>query len=248
MSKGTLLETLAGTADDRALLAAIRAEVTAQEGVAWEFVIQPRRFRATLDIRRRAEAVYRALAERPHPAILATLFNRDRSTIIYDMAAHDTMLFADKEYASRYAALLKGVVDRLKISTLHNNQNNQNNTTPMFTSTISGNLGRAAETKTINGRDYYKFNLGVASTRKDAPTQWVSVLFYKSNDRLGELLAAGTGVLVQGRQETKAYKDKNGGPRVDITLWADILEITRYVKAEQAATDDLPAGDDEDIF
>lgn len=247
MTKSTLLEALAGTADDRALLSAIRAEVTAQEGVVWEFIIAPRRFRATLDIRRRAEAVYRALAERPHPAILATLFNRDRSTIIYDMAAHDTMLFADKEYASRYAALLKGVVDRLKISTLHNNQNN---TTPMFTSTISGNLGRAAEIKTINGKDYYKFNLGVASTRKDAPTQWVSVLFYKSNDRLGELLAAGTGVLVQGRQETKAYTSKDGQPHADITIWADTLEITRYVKAEQGApaSDDLPAGDDDPIF
>ena len=116
MSKDTLLETLAGKADDRALLAAIRAEVTAQDGVAWGAVIAPRRFRVTIDIRRRAEAVYRALAERPHPAILATLFNRDRSTIICDMAAHDTMLFAEKQYADRYAALLKGVVDRLKIS------------------------------------------------------------------------------------------------------------------------------------
>ena len=62
------------------------------------------------------------------------------------------------------------------------------------------------------------------------------------------MLAAGTGVLVQGRQETKAYTSKDGQPHADITIWADTLEITRFVKEEKPATDDLPAGDDDPIF
>jgi hypothetical protein len=53
---------------------------------------------------------------------------------------------------------------------------------------------------------------------------------------------------VQGRQETKAYTSKDGQPHADITIWADTLEITRFVKEEKPATDDLPAGDDDPIF
>lgn len=247
----TLLETLAATADDARLLDALRDAVREVEGLDWEIVTSPRRFRSLVDARRRAEAVYRTLAEDKTWEHCAAIFRRDHSTLMFGAIQHEACLFADSNYAARYRRLTKAVVDRLKYSTLYNN--NTQNQTLMFTATISGNLGRAAEVKNINGKDYYKLNLAASGSRKDAAPTWVSVLYYKSGDKLAEYLVAGAALLVQGRLEVKAYKDKNGDARTDVTLWADTLEITKYADRDASApagapaNDDLPDGDG-DIF
>lgn len=120
----------------------------------------------------------------------------------------------------------------------------------MFTSMIIGRIGRAAETKDINGKNYYKFPIAVDGTRKDSPATWVNVLYYKrEGGRLGDYLIPGASVAVQGRQDTSAYVGKDGKAHPDITIWADQLTVTRYAKEEGAereqAGGDLPAGDND---
>ena len=240
----TLLETLAATADDARLLDALRDAVREVEGLDWELVTSPRRFRSLVDARRRAEAVYRTLAEDKTWEHCAAIFRRDHSTLMFGAIQHEACLFADSNYAARYRRITKAVVDRLKYSTLYNN--NTQNQTLMFTATISGNLGRAADVKNINGKDYYKFSLAAAGRRKDDAPTWVNVLYYKGgNSRLGDFLVSGASVVVQGRQEVSAYTRKDGQPAADVTIWADMVEVTRYADSKPAG--DLPAGDD-DIF
>ena len=241
----TLLETLAASRDDARLLDALQDAVREVEGLDWDLVTSPRRFRSLVDARRRAEAVYRTLAEDKTWEHCAAIFRRDHSTLMFGAIQHEACLFADSNYAARYRRLTKAVVDRLKYSTLYNN--NTQNQTLMFTATISGNLGRAADVKNINGKDYYKFSLAAAGRRKDDAPTWVNVLYYKGgNSRLGDFLVSGASVVVQGRQEVSAYTRKDGQPAADVTIWADMVEVTRYADSKPA-DNDLPADNEDDL-
>ena len=237
----TILERLDGERNDALLLQALRASVQDCEGMRWEVLVAPGRQWAKVTPRRRAVAVYSELAADRRGETLAPIFNRDRTTIIHDTEMHAIMMHTDRYYRANYRALLKAVVDKLKYLTLINNNNS------MFTSTISGNLGRAAEVKNINGKEYYKFSLAAAGRRKDDAPTWVNVLYYKGgNSRLGDFLVSGASVVVQGRQEVSAYTRKDGQPAADVTIWADMVEVTRYADSKPA-DNDLPADNEDDL-
>ena len=99
--------------------------------------------------------------------------------------------------------------------------------------------------KEINGRDYFAFSLAVAGSSKDAPTEWVDVLYPKFSDALGDLLRSGTKVLVVGKNTVRAYTDKEGRARASESVWADKLEILNIPKDEAAPA--APQDDDDDL-
>lgn len=235
------MERLEGYRHDDLLLAALKDAVAEVEGFGWEVLVSASRVRPLVDARRRAEAVYAALAEDSRGDALAEVFKHHRTTYIFGREQHETLMFADRDYAGRYHALLKCVVRNLQF--INNTLKKQEG---MFTGTISGRLGRAAEVKTINEKDYYKFS--VAANDKGDKTTWVQVLYRKgASSKLGEYLQPGAGVVVQGRVEARAYKGKDGEAHADMTIWADTLEVLKFPAREEKAGDDLPAADDGDM-
>lgn len=103
----------------------------------------------------------------------------------------------------------------------------------MLQASIIGNLGRSAETVTLNDRDFYKFS--VAHENRKGETLWVSVLYRGSSEKLADLLVKGAKVYASGRLNVTTYQAKDGGIRPDVTLYADTLEIVKYADAPAAA-------------
>lgn len=228
---------------DAALFQSLREVCPQVEGLAWDAIVSHSRHREMVDARNRIVGAYYSLTSAGKINELAELLDHDRCTIIHARRSHDWLLRADFVYRRKYTAILKAVQDRLEI--LKAQYTITQNEETMFTSTISGKLGRDAEVITLRDKSYYKINVAIDGKGKDAPTTWVQVLYYKSdNSRLGEHLRSGAGIVAQGRLEVKAFNKRDGGTGIDITLWADTLELTKY--AEKTAS--RSGYNDEDSF
>ena len=101
-----------------------------------------------------------------------------------------------------------------------------------------GNLGRDAEIKNINGKDYISFRLALKDGREE--TRWANVLIYKASDTTAQYLTKGKPVAVAGRSVLKVYTGKDGQAHIDETIWADRLAFVSTQK-EGAAPAAAPA-------
>lgn len=235
-------------ASDNLLLRAIREEFPQQEGLDWGCLTSQSRKREYTDARKRVTGLYYELSEVGGCWVLADLLDRDRTTILYFREQHPALLY-DTTYRRKYNRLRAAVEN--KYEELITEYQTQTTDKDMFTSTISGNLGRDAEIVTLRDRNYYKLNLAIkGKSREDAAT-WVQILYYKTDgSKLSDLLLSGASVVAQGRLEVKPYIKRDGSAGVDITLWADTLEVTKIPeqKPEVAAEiiEDIP--EDGDIF
>lgn len=109
----------------------------------------------------------------------------------------------------------------------------------MFIAQILGNIGRDAEIKNINGKDYISFS--VASTEKESGedvTRWISVLGSINNRNIVEYLKKGQQVFVSGRYSDKMYTHQNG-VGIDRQIFAGTVQLCGGKRDEQATT---PAG------
>ena len=104
---------------------------------------------------------------------------------------------------------------------------------------LSGNLGFDAETRTIKEKDYIA--LTIAYQRgKDAPTTWYHAYYRKTpnNGTLLQYLKKGCKVLVEGILSASIYTSKvDNQQKVDLTIWANDLEILTFPKKEQEIND-----------
>lgn len=94
----------------------------------------------------------------------------------------------------------------------------------MILASIIGNLGKDAETKNINGKDYLSFS--VASTEKKGEqetTTWISVLA-GNNPNLLPYLKKGQQVFVSGRMNAGIYQSQQG-IGIDISVFASTLQL-----------------------
>ena len=94
----------------------------------------------------------------------------------------------------------------------------------MFIAQIIGNLGRDAEVKPINGKEYISFS--VASTEREngeEVTRWLSVLA-SHNPNLLPFLKKGQQVFVSGRYQDKMYTNQNG-VGIDRSVFAQTLQL-----------------------
>ena len=101
----------------------------------------------------------------------------------------------------------------------------------MFEATVSGRLAKDAGIRTINGNDYLCLDIPVRK-RKDDYTTWVSVRYRKNpnGEALQKYLVKGASVLVRGGITIGTYGSKTGEAKIDITVWANQLEITGFVE------------------
>lgn len=103
----------------------------------------------------------------------------------------------------------------------------------MIQITIIGNLGADAERKQINDRTYIAFRMAVKG-RRDTTT-WVSVL-YRDSDKLLQYLKKGQSVLIIGEPSFNLYINRAQLPALDISVFANTLELTGAKDTAQVST------------
>ena len=103
----------------------------------------------------------------------------------------------------------------------------------MILASIIGHLGKDAEIKKINEKEYLSFS--VASTEKKGEqevTTWISVLA-GNNPNLLPYLKKGQQVFVSGRMSAGIYQSQNTFG-VDISVFASTLQLCGGKREEQA--------------
>ena len=135
---------------------------------------------------------------------------------------------------------------------------------------LVGNLGNAAELKSVNGTLLATFSIATTETWKDRDgtkrerTEWTRVSYWgKSAEAVVPYLERGKSVLVEGRLSTSKYQAKDGTERTSTEIRADRVVLlggprdSRDRSADQSrATDDeysqaapaAPVTDDEIPF
>lgn len=106
---------------------------------------------------------------------------------------------------------------------------------------LLGNLGRDAEVKTINDKQYLSFS--VASTEKrnnEESVTWVSVL-YPNQEALLPYLKKGQQVFVSGRLKAGIYQNQNSFG-IDLSVFANVLQLCGGKKEESTTPASSPAG------
>lgn len=107
---------------------------------------------------------------------------------------------------------------------------------------ILGNLGKDAEIKNINGKDYLSFS--VASTEKKGDqevTTWISVLA-GNNPNLLPYLRKGQQVFVSGRMTAGIYQSQNSFD-IDLSVFAQTLQLCGGKREEsQPASSPVSSG------
>lgn len=94
----------------------------------------------------------------------------------------------------------------------------------MIKLTIIGNLGRDAEIRSINQKEYY--SLSVATRRrKDEDTVWVKVMYPRRSDGLDGLLRKGVQIYARGDMQVGVFTRRDGGTEIDVTLWGQELQL-----------------------
>ena len=105
----------------------------------------------------------------------------------------------------------------------------------MLNLNLIGNLGKDAETKNINGKEYISFS--VASTEKKGEqecTTWISVLA-GNNPNLLPYLKKGQQVFVSGRMSASIYQSQNN-IGMDISVFASTLQLCGGKREEVTAS------------
>ena len=95
---------------------------------------------------------------------------------------------------------------------------------------LVGNLGRDPEVRyTQSGNAVCNLNIAVTERRKDGEgwkdhTEWVRVVsFGRTAENAGQFLSKGRQVYVEGRLQTRQYKDKEGNDRYSTEVVANEL-------------------------
>lgn len=101
--------------------------------------------------------------------------------------------------------------------------------------TTTGNLGADAEAKQINGKTYVSMNVG-CRMRKDT-TLWVNVLT-SYNDRLMPYLKKGQAIMISGEADIKSFTRRDGGAGVDVSMFANSLQLVGKAENGQQATNE----------
>jgi len=117
----------------------------------------------------------------------------------------------------------------------------------MIHATITGNIGKDAETRAIPSGDTVT-SFSVASNRKVKErdeTTWVTVhLWGKRGEKLSQYLTKGTAVTVVGEFTTREYQDKSGEKRTSLECRASDIALhgggnaeLRHAKAKSPERD-----------
>lgn len=90
-----------------------------------------------------------------------------------------------------------------------------------------GNIGRDAEIKPINGKDYYSFSIAYTEKRGGVDkTYWIKCLkLVGDSNKLGNYLKKGQQVLVSGMPYTSAYINKENKAVSDQCVFVNNIQL-----------------------
>lgn len=77
---------------------------------------------------------------------------------------------------------------------------------------LSGRLGKDPELKTVGDKMVCNVSLATSEKRKDKEvTEWHNCVFWgKAAEVMQKYAQKGTHILIEGKQQTRSYEDKNG--------------------------------------
>lgn len=101
---------------------------------------------------------------------------------------------------------------------------------------VIGRLAKDAEIKTIGGKNYAAFC--IPEKDRNDNTTWVNIL-YRENG-LFKWLRKGCAVVVTGRLTASTYAAKDGTTKMDLTIWANEVEMAAFAPDQETA-ESLPA-------
>lgn len=108
----------------------------------------------------------------------------------------------------------------------------------MLETTVIGNLGRDAEIKEINGQRYVTGSVA-HSAGQNKPTTWVKFM-YRIGERstIQNLLKTGAKIFVRGDLQVGSFVMRDGSTGIDITVWANKIEVLQFAKEPDSEEDD----------
>lgn len=106
---------------------------------------------------------------------------------------------------------------------------------------IIGNLGAAAEKKTVNGSTFVSMNVAHSEKFVDkttgeiaSSTTWISVTVSHNIDNILPYLVSGTKVFVRGFMRLKVYTGHDGQKHAGVNVSATELELCGGIQQVQA--------------
>ena len=96
---------------------------------------------------------------------------------------------------------------------------------------IIGNLGKDAETKQINGKNYLSFSVCHTERYTDSSGQqqsrstWIDCLKRDDNGKLGKYLKKGVKVFAEGTPKSNGYASNDGTIKTSISMLVYRLEL-----------------------
>lgn len=88
-----------------------------------------------------------------------------------------------------------------------------------------GRVGKNAELRDINGRNYACFDLASSETRNgEKRTTWVQVRKFDPEGKITKYITKGTTIYVEGKPTVSAYI-KDGNAFANTTIWCNYLEF-----------------------
>ena len=117
----------------------------------------------------------------------------------------------------------------------------------MLKAEIIGTIGSDAEVKDFSGKKCVSFSVACNEYRKDdkdniiTTTTWVSVLWYGSGGKLLPYLKRGEKVFVRGGLKVSIYTDKQGAPKVSVSIKANEVQLCGFKSNSPQAYTPAPA-------
>lgn len=112
----------------------------------------------------------------------------------------------------------------------------------MLKGQVIGNIGADAEVRSLGGKEYWQLRVA-HRRRKEDPAEWVRVMARKNGDGLGQLLRKGATLYAAGDLRCTWYVKRDGTTEMDVTIWADEVQVMRRARTSSGAggdTEDLP--------
>lgn len=108
--------------------------------------------------------------------------------------------------------------------------------------TITGHLGRNADSKQFGERYVISFAVAVSRKRKEIETTtWWNVNYWVKSDNFTQYLKKGCAVSVRGQPHMSVYKKKDGTEGQSLNLDADNVQLLGMEKQESAPVESKPA-------
>ena len=209
-----------------AIIAGAQEYAAQTYGIRWETLM---RTRTTPVVYMRAVAIALLRKEGLSLKEIGGLLGLHHTTIL-----HALQMLPAYKTDNQWRGVMEGVRSHIRLEEIQTQSNEI-----MINATILGTIGRDAEPRLINDKQYSSFSVAVDG-RKGEDTTWLKVLAYAGKG--AGYYRKGAKIVATGRLTFGVY---NGKP--DVTLWADNIEIAKFAEDGKPQQQAAPAPRQEEV-